>query len=130
MAKKLTLVFGVVFLLVGVLGFIPNPIVGADGAWFHADTVHNLVHLISGAIFLYVAVKSPGASAMTLKVFGAVYLLVAILGFVTIGSGEGQLLGLIGINGADNWLHLVLGLVIFGAGFSGGKENSMSQPMM
>jgi hypothetical protein len=52
MAKTLALVFGVVFVVAGILGFIPNPIVGRD-ALFHTNAVHNLVHLIIGAVLLF-----------------------------------------------------------------------------
>jgi len=113
MAKKLAMVFGVVFLLVGVLGFFPNPIIGTSmDAWFHADTVHNLIHIVTGLVFVYIAVKT-GASATAMKVFGVVYLLVALLGFVDM-----DLFGLTHVNMADNWLHVVLGVVILLAGFT------------
>ena len=70
MAKQLVWIFGVVFVLVGLLGFVPNPIVGTSGI-FMTNTVHDLVHLIIGLIFLGVAMKMPEQSAMSLKVIGA-----------------------------------------------------------
>ena len=81
-------------------------------AWFHADTVHNLIHIVTGLVFVYIAVKT-GASATAMKVFGVVYLLVALLGFVDM-----DLFGLTHVNMADNWLHVVLGVVILLAGFT------------
>jgi len=52
-----------------------------------------------------------------LKVFGIVYLLLGVLGIFTIGSeGMTKLLGFIPVNGADNYLHIGLGVVIFLAG--------------
>ena len=80
MAKTIAIILGVVFLVVGLLGLFPNPIVG-DGAYFQADMWHNLVHLISGLVFLLVAARAPGKSALTMKVFGIIYLIVAALGF-------------------------------------------------
>lgn len=116
MAKKFVTVFGWVFVILGVLGFFGNPLVGsAPGVWFMADTAMNLVHLISGIIFLWVAYGSPEKSAGLLKVFGVIYLLVAIFGFF---SSTGSVLGLFGINGADNWLHLILGLLFLWGGMS------------
>ena len=112
--KTAALVIGIVFLLVGVLGFIPNPLVSRTGL-FQVDTMHNLVQLVSGAAILAGAYSGFGAG-MTLKIFGAVYALVALLGFFTVGSG-GMLLGMIQVNHADHWLHVLLAVVILAAGF-------------
>jgi hypothetical protein len=114
MAKTLAYVFGVVFVLVGLLGFVENPLVGM-GAIFETDMLHNLVHILFGVILLLVAAKAAGKVALTLKVLGVVYLILAILGFLV----EGPLLGLVAANHADHWLHVVLGVVLVGAGFMG-----------
>lgn len=130
MAKTLSLVIGIVFLLVGVLGFIPNPIVG-EGGLFHTDTVHNLIHLVSGLVFVYVGTKAVSRAATTMKVFGVVYLLIALLGFLTVGEdGTGEILGFIQANSADNWLHVLLGVVILGAGLMVKSNGTMSTPPM
>lgn len=128
MVKKLAVVFGVLFLLVGVLGFVSNPIVGGMGM-FHTNMLHNVVHLVIG-LGLLMAAKNEMAAKRWMKIFGVVYLLVAVLGFLMVGSGEGMLLGLVAINGADNWLHLVLGVVLLLLGMAGKKTMSMppSQP--
>jgi uncharacterized membrane protein len=123
MAKKASILFGIIFVIVGILGFISNPIVGS-GSLFEADTVHNLIHLIIGIILLVMA-KKPSAGT-TLAVVGVVYLVLAIVGFfVAEGSSPVQLLGIASINSADNWLHLVLGIVIAGVGFKARKESSV-----
>jgi hypothetical protein len=63
---------------------------------------------------------------MALKVVGAVYLLLAVLGFVLIPAG-GDLLGLVAMNTADHWLHLVLGVVIVAVGFmAGGSSHAVA----
>jgi hypothetical protein len=108
------IVIGVVFVLVGILGFIPNPLVSADGL-FAVNTAHNLVHLISGIVLLAGAFTSFGAS-LALKIVGIVYALIAVLGFVIIGEDQ-LLLGVIHVNVADRWLHVVLAVVILAAGF-------------
>jgi len=131
MAKKLAMMLGVIFLLLGVLGFIPNPLVGESGL-FRTDLMHSLVHLISGTLFVYVSMKTSHVVGTTMKVFGVIYLLIAVLGFLAVGPDmvEANLLGLVAVNTADNWLHLVLGVVILLAGFSGkGSGSNMSQPM-
>lgn len=119
MAKTFALIFGIVFLLVGILGYFPNPIVG-ESAYFHTDGMHNIVHLVSGAFFLLVALFAPMYAALAMMIFGVVYLLVAILGFI----GMDPVLGFIEVNGADNFLHLALGVVIGLVGLMTGKKNS------
>jgi hypothetical protein len=134
MAKTLAIVFGIVFVLVGVLGFIDSPIAGESGI-FQTDTLHDLVHLLFGLILLVVAFTAPGKSAQWLKILGVVYLVLAVLGFLMIPSG-GELLGLVLMNHADHWLHVLLGIVLVAAGVLGGKNNSagggmpMSSPSM
>jgi hypothetical protein len=112
--KTAALVIGIVFLLVGILGFVPNPLVSQTGL-FQVNVTHNLVHLVSGAAILAGAYTNFGAG-LTLKVFGAIYALVALLGFFTVSSG-GLMLGLVLVNHADHWLHALLAVVILGAGF-------------
>ena len=116
--KTAALILGLIFLAVGLLGFVPNPIVGeSHDALFHADAVHNGVHIVSGILFLLVALTAPARAGLFLKVFGVVYLLLGILGMATIGSeGMTELLGFLPVNGPDNYLHIGLGIVIFLAG--------------
>jgi hypothetical protein len=123
MAKKFAMVFGWIFVVLGVLGFFDNPIVGFN-ALFHADMAHNVVHLLSGAVLLWAAYGAPAKSAMVLKIFAIVYLLVALVGFFT---DSGSVLGLFEVNGADNWLHLALAILFFWGSMSRGS--SMGQQM-
>jgi hypothetical protein len=111
-AKTAAIIIGAVFVLVGILGFIPNPIVSPTGL-FAVNTAHNLIHLVSGAAILACAYSTIGAS-IALKVFGVVYGLVALVGLFTSGD---MLLGFIRVNHADHWLHVVLAIVILAAGF-------------
>jgi hypothetical protein len=105
------IVIGVVFLLVGVLGFIPNPLVSPDGL-FVVNTAHNLVHLASGAVIL-AGVYGFG-SALALKIVGVIYAIIAVLGLL---MGGEALFG-IAMNMADHWLHVGLAIVILLAGFA------------
>ena len=111
-AKLAAIVIGAVFVLVGILGFIPNPLISTTGL-FQVNTMHNLVHLISGGVLLAGAYTAFGAG-MALKIIGIVYAAVAVLGLML---GPGMLLGLVHINAADNWLHVFLAVVILAAGF-------------
>lgn len=128
MAKTLLYVFGVVFLVVGALGFVSNPLVGADGALFETDTLHNIVHLAFGVVFILVGMMAPANAAMTLTVGGVVYAVLAVLGFLLV-PGEGLLLGLVHTNTADHWLHTALAVVLLGAGYMAKNEGSVSTSM-
>jgi uncharacterized protein DUF4383 len=116
MLKTAAIIFGIVFLLVGVLGFVPG--ITTTGQMllgiFHVNAVHNIVHLLSGAVALITGLTSTAAARMYFRVFGIVYALVAILGFFT---GYGLLLGLISNNMADTWLHVLIALVALALGF-------------
>jgi hypothetical protein len=127
MAKTLAIVFGIVFVLVGILGWVPNPLVGA-GAIFDTNHAHDLVHLLFGLILLAVGFMAPAASALWLKILGVVYLLIAVLGFLLVPNG-GNLLGLVTTNMADHLLHIVLGVVLLVAGFAGMGAKPMAASM-
>ena len=110
-SKNITVVFGLTFVLVGVLGFIPNPLVSANGL-FEVNAMHNVVHLLTGAAFLFGGLVLEGKEDITLKTVTAAYFGVALLGFLTSGN---TLLGLVHINEADRWLHLGLAVTMLGA---------------
>lgn len=106
-SKSFSVALGVTFILAGIIGFIPNPLVYSDGL-FVTNTMHNLVHIVTGAVFLS-AILFPGHENTFIKVIGIGYVLVSVLGFLT--SGE-YLLGFIHINQADKWLHVALAIAI------------------
>lgn len=109
-AKTAAMVLGIVFVIAGALGFIPNPIVGANGI-FMTNHLHDWVHIGSGIVLLLGA-YSPLGAGMALRVVGIIYAIVAVLGFLM----GGMLFG-IAMNMADHWLHVVLAAVILYAGF-------------
>ena len=107
-SKIICVAFGTVFLLVGLVGFIPNPLVSSEGI-FETNLMHNFVHLLTGAAFLFGSVILEGKEQATLKTVTAAYFGVALLGFFTSGN---MLLGLVHINEADRWLHLGLAIAM------------------
>ena len=117
--KTASLIIGIIFLAVGILGFVANPVIGDSmGAIFHADPVHNCVHIISGVLFLIFAFAAPASAGFYLKLFGVVYFILGVVGMATIGDSEMiKLLGFLHVNAADNYLHIVLGVIIFLAGW-------------
>jgi hypothetical protein len=110
-ADTLAKTFGVIFIVAGILGFIPNPLV-SDRGLFEVNALHNAVHIVSGGVLL----ASPyyNASAIALRVVGVIYAVVTLLGFVspdTLAS-----MGLL-TNRSDDWLHLLLTGALLWAGF-------------
>ncbi len=106
--KMAATVFGAVFVLVGILGFVMDPILGI----FQTSLLHNLVHLISGVALLAGAFIDNGRnSRMALLALGVVYALVTVLGFL-LPDLVNTLLGGTDTNRAvdqaDNFLHLLL----------------------
>ena len=80
---------------------------------FEVDTLHNIIHLATGLVAFWAAASVANAR-LFFKIFGLVYALVTILGFTM----DGDVLGLIHTNMADNLLHLVIAVVALYAGFS------------
>jgi hypothetical protein len=124
MAKTFGMLFGVVFLAIGILGFVPGvTTTDADGMpmllnIFMVNTVHSVVHIASGIVFLFASMAGAGPARLWFKIFGLVYAVVAILGFMT---PNGMLLGLISNNPADTWLHVVLAVAMLAIGFGSPK---------
>jgi hypothetical protein len=125
MLKTLAVIFGVVFLLIGILGFVPS--MAPDQMLlgiFHVNAAHNAVHLLTGAVALFCGMASVAASKTFFRIFGVVYGLVAILGFVV---GDGMLLGLISNNVADTWLHVAIAVVSLILGFGPFADREMTR---
>ena len=106
--RNICFILGWTFVAVGILGFVPNPLVSAVG-FFVVNAPHNVVHLLTGAAFILGAVRFKDREALVVTSIGVAYLAVAGLGFVTSGD---MLLGMIHINEADRWLHLGLAFAI------------------
>lgn len=118
MAKKICTIAGVVFILVGLAGFaIPN-LLGT-----HLSLAHNIIHLVSGAASLYLGLKGTESAARTFcRVFGAVYLLLGVVGFV-LGEGADRMFtvipGQLELGTMDHVVHILLGAVFLAGGFLG-----------
>jgi hypothetical protein len=115
MLKKIAIAFGIVFIIVGILGFVsavtPN---GRLLGYFEVNAAHNLVHLATGVIAVIVGFVSEKVARLFFQIFGVIYALVALLGFFT---GNQPLLGIVAINAADNWLHVLIAIVALYLGF-------------
>ena len=96
--RTVSLVFGFTVVAAGVLGFIPNPLVAHDGI-IAVNAVHNLVHILTGSVFLIVVYRYPGYSGKIIKLVGVTYVAVTILGLLTSGN---MLLGIVHVNNVDH----------------------------
>jgi hypothetical protein len=109
MAKTLCKIAGIVLLLVGVAGFFMPTLLG-----MHLTAIHDVIHLLSGGLAVFFGFKGSAAGAKTFSIaFGAVYLVVALLGFAAPGL-LGTILGMSSMMTAhdfmpDNIVHVLLG---------------------
>jgi len=113
MAKTVCKILGVVFLLVGLCGFVAPHLLHA-----HLSNVHNVVHIVSGAIALYFGFAGTLSGAKTFAlIFGVVYLALGILGLVLgIGAEKMWTLGPLELGQMDHFIHVVLGIIFLAGG--------------
>jgi hypothetical protein len=109
----------VVLVLVGLLGFVENPIVGMP-EWnpiFTADMMHNVVHVATGLLAFFIAFGLSGNQrANGLIGFGVLYALILIVGVVS--PDMFGLMDMAPMNAADHVLHLVLAGGALAVGFA------------
>lgn len=116
---------GVVFLLVGILGFVPGittdystmEFAGHESdakllGVFEVSILHNIVHLLFGVAGLVLA-RTWGSARTYLIAGGAIYLVLWIYGLLVDHESAANF---VPVNDADNWLHLVLGLCMIALG--------------
>ena len=114
-----------VFILVGILGFIPGITTDYDQMTFagheseakllgifQVSILHNIVHLLFGLVGLAMARTYSGARTYLIG-GGVVYLLLFVYGLLIDQKSDANFVPL---NDADNWLHLVLGLGMIALG--------------
>jgi hypothetical protein len=114
MARNLCKILGVVLGLAAIVGFLKPDFLG-----LHLTPIHNSIHLLTAAIALYIGFRGTGSAARTFnQVFGVIYLLLAILGFLAPNvlasiiqshATDGMM--------ADNVIHLLIGIVCAVVGF-------------
>ena len=123
--QKAALAVGAVFLLVGVLGFIPGITTNYDTlsfashhseakllGLFQVSILHNIVHLLFGVAGIVLAKTIEGARRY-LVVGGVIYLVLFLYGLVV---GQESAANFVPVNPADDILHLVLGIGMIGLG--------------
>jgi len=126
LAQKLAWLFGIVFVLVGILGFIPGITEDAPGSFagedsdgsllgiFQVSILHNLAHLAFGVGII--AARKHATALTYLLVGGIAYLGLFLLGLLGV-------LDWLPADDADHWLHLALGAALLGAWLASRNES-------
>ena len=125
--QKAALAVGVVFLAVGVLGFIPGVTQNFSDmefashesdalllGIFQVSILHNIVHLLFGVAGILLARSFSGARNY-LIIGGAIYLVLFLSGLLV---GQESTANFVPVNMADDILHLVLGIAMIGLGLA------------
>ena len=135
--RHFALVFGIVFLLIGLASFIPGlladpaadePALAIEAArgrlmgLFPVNIVHDLIHVIFG-IWGIVAYRSFPAARVYAKSVAVIYAVLVVMGFIPILNTT---FGLAPIYGHDIWLHALLAIVAAYFGFRSESEPAIA----
>jgi len=123
LAQPITSAVGAVFLLVGLLGFVPGittgdmTIAGHEShamllGVFSVSVLHNAVHLLFGIAGLAMA-RTPGGARTFLIGGGVIYIVLWLYGLFI---DQSSAINFVPVNTADNWLHLLLGVGMIALG--------------
>lgn len=129
--QKVALIVGIVFLVVGIAGFIPGlttnfgtmTFAGHDSeamllGLFQVSILHNIVHLLFGVVGVALA-RTPASARNYLIWGGVVYAVLWLYGLFTADMESGS--NFVPLNQADNWLHLVLAVGMIALGLIVGR---------
>jgi hypothetical protein len=119
------MIFGIVFLIVGVVGFIPGvtpmggmnmdadsqvkmtTLFGYELKLFPVNVLHDIVHILFG-IWGLLAARSLAGARMYFRGVAIIYAVLTVMGFI---PPLDTTFGLIPLYGNDRWLHLLLAIV-------------------
>jgi hypothetical protein len=128
--RLLAAVFGVVYLLVGLLGFTVTSDVGfaeRQGGellgLFEVNPLHNVAHLLIGIALLIAGTANASAAKATNTTIGAVYLLLGIVGFF-LAANHDSALNFLSLNTPDHFLHLASAIVLLAVGLGADRRNA------
>ncbi len=116
-------VFGAVYILVGILGFFvhSNGFAATSGGKllgiFEVNPLHNVAHLLIGAVLLGAGRASLAAARATNTTIGGAYLLLGVVGLFILSSSA----NILALNAADNGLHFASALVLLAVGVAADK---------
>jgi hypothetical protein len=132
--RYFALIYGIVFLLVGIAGFVPAFVTPMDMprnlaveaghgllfGLFPVNIVHNLVHIAFG-VWGLVAYRALASARLYARAVAVIYAILAVMGLI---PGLDTMFGLVPLHGHDVWLHILLAAVAayFGWGVKASEE--------
>ncbi|KHK97462.1 hypothetical protein LK09_11950 [Microbacterium mangrovi] len=123
--RLVAVIFGAVYLLVGLLGFTVTggvTFLATKGGMllglFMVNPFHNVAHLLIGAALLIFGLVSVKAAKITNTVIGAAYLLLGIAGFFLVGTA----VNVLALNTFDHFLHLASAILLLAVGLGAERE--------
>ena len=119
--RYFALVYGIVFLVVGIAGFVPGLVTMADPTaevavdagfgrlfgLFPINWLHNLVHIAFG-IWGLVAYRSFSGARLYARAVAVIYAILTVMGLIPVLNTT---FGLIPLYGHNVWLHALLAIV-------------------
>jgi len=117
--RAFAFLFGIVFLVIGIAGFIPE-VVHEEYLVevFHVNIWLNLLHVFSGVIAFFVGFIGRKSSRIYFQIFGVLYAILAILGFV---YEDKDIFGILSSNAPDTWFHVIMATAALIVGY-GAKD--------
>ncbi len=123
--RLIGVVFGAVYILVGLLGFTVTSGFGffsTSGGLllgiFEVNAFHNVAHLLIGAALIIGGMVSTRAAKAVNGTVGAAYLLLGIAGLFLVGTA----LNVLALNSADHVLHFASAVVLLGTALGTDKR--------
>jgi hypothetical protein len=121
-------VFGVVYLLVGLLGFTVSGghgFAATDGGkllgLFMVNPLHNIAHLLIGALLVLAATRGGEAAASRMNTLvGGLYLVLGVIGLFILNND----VNILALNGADNVLHFGSAAVLLAVGLTRARRTT------
>ena len=113
--------FGVIYLLVGLLGFTVSgghDFAGMDGGkllgLFMVNPLHNIAHILIGALLVLAATRGEMMSSRMNTLVGGLYLVLGVIGLFILNND----VNILALNGADNVLHFGSAAVLLAVGLT------------
>ncbi|HEY4270268.1 MAG TPA: DUF4383 domain-containing protein [Galbitalea sp.] len=125
--RLLGIIFGVIYLVVGVFGFFltsATAFLGTSGplfiGLFQVNPLQNLGHVVAGAALLIAGLAGARGARVINGLLGAVFLVLGIIGLVVAGGNNP--LNIFAFNGADNVLHFATAVVLLAVSIGADKS--------
>lgn len=126
--KTYAIAVGVLLIVLGLLGFIDNPLVGDATAASHpifvTGAAHNMLHLVTGALAIYIAFGLLGdQQVLGVTGLGLIYVAIVLLTLI-----NGTLFGVLAypVNLPDQVLHVGLAVVSLGIGLTARTQGDLA----